>query len=216
MNIYVISDLHFGHENILKFERTRFSNIEEHDAFIIESINKVVKVTDILWILGDIGNLDKVRLLNGQKKLIMGNHDKKSKQEYLGFFAEVYNTPIYLNKRVVLSHEPIQVNHSVLNVHGHLHGSILDSINYLNVSVTQVDYYPVNIDKFASMLEKLPKESTNFLEEWYSNLYKFTIIGRNDVVTDTNGRILLEQSKSHRENMKKDYKGFVVNLFEEE
>ena len=34
---YFISDLHIRHENMLRFNNQLFSNIEEHDAAILEN-----------------------------------------------------------------------------------------------------------------------------------------------------------------------------------
>lgn len=197
MAIYFISDTHFGDKGIIKHERTLFENIEEHDQFIINAINKVVKPTDELWILGDIGQPDKLRLMNGRKYLILGNHDKRPMKEYLGYFAAVYNTPIYLTQRVVLSHYPIPVEEGILNVHGHLHGSKLDLMNYLNISLHMIDYKPIPERQLHEFAATLPKANTRFLEEWYANYYKFNTL-RSDVVTNPEGRILLKESKRLR------------------
>lgn len=204
MNKYIISDPHFGHDNILKLERPQFATIEEHDAYIINQINKIVKLTDTLYILGDIGNIDKARLLNGRKIMIKGNHDKRNLTEFESVFAEVYDTPIYLTPKLVLSHEPIQVNTSVLNVHGHLHGARLESTNHFNVSAALVNYTPITYEEIATMAGKLPKEKTRFLEEWYADKYVFTTNPRHDVVMDSHNRILLQQTKDFREKLYKE------------
>lgn len=216
MRVFFISDPHFGHKNILKFERTEFQTIEEHDAFIVEQINKTVKLTDLLYILGDVGNSDKIRLLNGRKILIMGNHDARSKREYETYFSEVYETPVYYNKRVLLSHHPVPVTSDILNIHGHLHGSYLASNNHLNVSAAMVRYRPVGLDVLGNKVAALPKNNTNFLEEWYADLYTFTNHEkRTDIVTDNNGRVLVKESLKLRETIKTDSKGFALNVFEE-
>lgn len=200
MAIYFISDTHFSDRGIIKHERTLFENVEEHDQFIIDSINKVVKPTDELWILGDIGNVHLVSYINGRKYLLMGNHDKRSRKEYLGYFAEVYDHPLYISNRVVLSHHPIPVTEGTLNVHGHLHGSTLDSSNHFNISIHMVNYRPVRIDIINSMVGKLNKDNTRFLEEWYADQYLFTT-ARSDVVTNPEGRILLKESKRLRADL---------------
>ena len=84
MNKFFTSDLHFGHKNILRFAKPRpFSTIEEHDQAIIDNWNSVVKQEDDVYIIGDISlNLsaeeieNKLKALNGNKYLILGNHDK--------------------------------------------------------------------------------------------------------------------------------------------
>lgn len=51
---YFISDLHFGHRNILRFDCRPFSTIEEHDEYLINQWNDTVGADDDVWILGDI------------------------------------------------------------------------------------------------------------------------------------------------------------------
>lgn len=53
---WFISDVHFGHRALLQTERNEFKDTEEHDNFIVDSINNYVKKTDKLYILGDVGN----------------------------------------------------------------------------------------------------------------------------------------------------------------
>jgi len=80
---YFISDLHFGHRNILRFDCRPFSTIEEHDEYIINQWNDVVGVDDDVWILGDISwysalkTVNIMKRLNGKKHLCIGNHDHK-------------------------------------------------------------------------------------------------------------------------------------------
>lgn len=131
--IYLISDFHFGHENILRFERHQFHSIAEHDQTILDLWKKSIFTDDIVYFLGDFGtlndeNTEVFRNLSGKKIMLVGNHDVKAKSYYaLRYkFDEVIDTPMFLCKRIVLSHEPIKVNDDVINVHGHLHNAKLD------------------------------------------------------------------------------------------
>lgn len=212
---YFISDLHFDHKNILKFERVEFKTIEDHNEFIIASINSVVTKLDTLYILGDIGDdLGLIKRINGRKILIMGNHDKKSKDLYKGYFDEVYNHPLYISRRVILSHIPVPVTSGTLNVHGHLHGSYLDSNNHFNVSAMLINYRPVSLKVIDIKMSKLEKESVKFLEEWYAHMYVF-MQNRTDVVYDENGLIKLEESIKLRDSLKHDSLGYVIDCVEE-
>lgn len=198
--IYFISDLHFGHQTIRNVERFEFETIEEHDKKLVEIINSVVKDTDTLYILGDIGNIEPVRLINGRKILIKGNHDKMSRNKYLGYFAEVYDYPVYFNRRVLLSHEPHPVEDHILNIHGHLHGSVLDSKNHLNLSAAMVDYKPMSENDIQKHIAELPKANRKFLQEWFADLYVFSDTKRfnDDVIMDENNKVKLKETIEHR------------------
>lgn len=184
--IYFISDFHFGHKNILNFERNQFNTIEEHDQYIISMYNKIVKRDDTCYILGDLGAagfrvseaylIECFKQLNGHKIIILGNHDRYSKSFYRGLYGvkEVYDHPIYISKRIALSHDPIKVDDDVLNIHGHLHNATLTLPNYITVSAHLIDYKPMSYKKIMNKLSKIPKCSKRFMEEWYAEYYNFT------------------------------------------
>lgn len=181
--IYFISDLHFGHSNIINFERKQFKNIEEHDKYIINKYNEIVKKDDTAYILGDLGAagygcgreylIDCFKQLRGNKIIVMGNHDGYSVNFYktLNGVIDVFNHPLYLTKRIVLSHIPVKVNDDVINVHGHLHGAILSLDNYVCVSAHMINYKPLPLKRIMNKLYNIPKESIKFGEEWYADFY---------------------------------------------
>ena len=103
MNTWIISDTHFGHENIIKYCNRPFSSVEEMDARMIKLWNNVVKKNDIVYHLGDFGVGNKeyiskiVSKLNGRIFLILGNHDSHPVKWYYDCgFARVYDKPIIL------------------------------------------------------------------------------------------------------------------------
>lgn len=223
MAVYVISDTHFGHENILKFERRNFKTIQEHDEYIISLWNKTIHKTDTVYHLGDVG-LTKtgyletiIPRLNGYKILIMGNHDRKgcskARFERMGF-NEVHPEPVYYTPKVLLSHEPSMEalnNPFVINIHGHLHCSKLSLDNFYNVNCFFTDYKPVRIDKYVRLTETMPKREEKFLEEWYAKYYVFTnTTERNDVITDEDGHIQYENTLKYRFSKSIDYDGEIV------
>lgn len=85
MKIYLITDTHFGHENIIKY-CNRPKNFEK---IIFDNLTKIEK-NSILIHLGDFAfkkveywanKFSKVKSF--KKWLIKGNHDKKSNSWYL-------------------------------------------------------------------------------------------------------------------------------------
>lgn len=150
---WLISDTHFAHSNILKYEAAYrpFNTIEEHDRALIDNWNKVVAPNDLVYHLGDVamgkGHLWKIAHCNGRKRLVLGNHDVDDATEYLKHFEKLYGA-----KRLhqfMLTHIPVRHDHHkvIVNLHGHIHSNKLDSLTHYNCSVEAHDLAPVNLDK---------------------------------------------------------------------
>ena len=80
--VWLTSDTHFGHENIIKYCDRPFSSVEEMDRTMIDNWNARVGEDDIVFHLGDFAlSKGKARIpeivaeLNGTIHLILGNHD---------------------------------------------------------------------------------------------------------------------------------------------
>lgn len=121
-NIWIISDTHLSHENILKFTDSRtgnlirghlFDNIAQMDEYILEKWNSVVKPGDIVYHLGDVFMGDRERFkkqwpkFNGSKRLIVGNHDDIKFLSSGGFFAKVQMWRMFPEFGLMLSHVPL-------------------------------------------------------------------------------------------------------------
>ena len=79
--VFFTADMHFGHENVIKFDKRPFETVEEMDAELIRRWNAKVGKGDLVYVLGDMiwktRNNDAdtlIRSLNGQIILIKGNH----------------------------------------------------------------------------------------------------------------------------------------------
>ena len=142
--IYLTSDTHFNHANILKYEPiTRpFETIEEMNETIISNWNKTVKEEDIVYVLGDffMGKLDEIEniynRLNGKIILIRGNHDTKNRLAYyeeLGVEIKDIEYISYKGRFFILCHFPIaseefmqmvrRDNSEVVVLYGHIHSN---------------------------------------------------------------------------------------------
>lgn len=63
-------------------------------------------------------------------------------------FDEVYEGPIMINEKLILSHEPLGVNWA-FNIHGHVHNGEMYSDNYhCNVCADIIDYTPINLNQW--------------------------------------------------------------------
>ena len=162
-SIWFYSDPHFSDEE-MKYIRKNYIGDEEQ----VKRINSKVGKNDTLIILGDIGSIEPVRKLRGYKVLIMGNHDAGARNYYRqngfidrqhlgedgkyhwndgdnGLFDEVYEGPLFISDRILLSHEPIDFPFA-LNIHGHDHSSWYQKDNmHYNVCAEHIDYTPINL-----------------------------------------------------------------------
>ena len=154
--IFVIADLHFGHEKCCStFKRDdgkalrEFACADEMNGELIRRWNTLVRPEDKVYCLGDIciskRFLPLVARLQGSKRLIRGNHDIFPTRLYLEYFKEVYASRAI--DKILMTHIPVHPqtlgSRFELNVHGHLHSASLNDSRYLNVSVEQTDFYPL-------------------------------------------------------------------------
>lgn len=173
-DIFVTSDTHFRHANILKFTDSatgalirgdRFADVDAMDEHMIERWNLVVKPGDIVYHLGDvvIGDREWFKKnwprLNGSKRLIVGNHDDVPFLAAGGFFKKVSMWRMFPEFGLMLSHVPLHASSLrrgapndpdapvLLNVHGHIHQNPSPEGPYRNVSVEVTDYTPMNIEE---------------------------------------------------------------------
>lgn len=145
--VWVISDTHFGDKQ-LKSGLNRPTDDE-----LVALINSKVGKKDTLLILGDVGNTSYVEKLKGYKILVMGNHDsgvtnyKKSETNKL--FDEVYEGPVIVGEKLILSHEPINVDWA-FNIHGHVHDvKHKNDSHHFNVCSDVVGYVPINLNQLV-------------------------------------------------------------------
>lgn len=163
-NVFIVSDTHFGHQNICKFTKgdgtklRPWDDVADMDEFMVDAWNSVVRPSDKVYHLGDVvinrKALGIVGRLNGKKRLIRGNHDIFSTREYMQYFDEIYGVRVLAD--MILSHIPLH-EQSVTqrfncNVHGHLHSVDLPSVNHLCVCVERTDFRPIDLDEVRARI----------------------------------------------------------------
>ena len=171
-DIWVVSDTHFNHANILRFTdsksgdliRPGFADVQEMNELMIQRWNEVVRPGDKVYHLGDVvmGTDQESWMkrhwprLMGQKRLIVGNHDNIKMLASGGFFAKVEMWRVFSEFGLILTHVPIHDSGlyrgagegaQMLNVHGHIHQNASPKGPYRNVSVEAINYTPINIEK---------------------------------------------------------------------
>lgn len=118
-SVWFTSDLHIGHDSVIKFSQRPFKDSQEMSEYIREKWNLKVKPEDQVIVVGDVYfYLDKNQIkdylssLNGKKILIRGNHDRKSREMYaIGFDLVCEEMSMTIaNERVTISHYPFRIN----------------------------------------------------------------------------------------------------------
>lgn len=157
--IWLTADLHFGHKNILKYAPRRKEKLyawakahnkivtDENivsimDEWLIDLWNSTVSKIDNVYILGDFSfksaeeNRKLLDKLNGNKFLVLGNHDGNSdtlhdKFKYIKSMAELKLRDYQSGEDTVcleMSHFPMRswnrMEHGTIQVHGHCHNSM--------------------------------------------------------------------------------------------
>lgn len=185
MTVWFRSDDHFGHEKVAGLRG--FDSTDEHDETLIERHNAKVKVNDVVYFLGDLSAgsagatrnaLDNIRLMNGRKRLIAGNHDpihpmNRDAHKWFPEFMEVFESVAPFGRvsvegtRALLSHFPYEVDRAIPRymayrlrdeghwlLHGHLHsGEQRTSHREIHVGLDAWDLAPVGSDQIRPMME---------------------------------------------------------------
>ena len=163
-NVYVISDTHFNHFNIINLCHRPYKSGEEMNDKMINSWNAIVRPQDVIIHLGDLiftkGASEEIKKiikrLNGRKILVAGNHDRKSYSFYMSagieFICESFRW-FYNDKQIMFIHSPHDIDPSILKkvdyiIHGHSHQnspfiSKVKKTTFINVSVEQIQYKPI-------------------------------------------------------------------------
>lgn len=168
--IYITSDLHLGHENVIKYSHRPFSSVEEMNATIIDNWNSRIKSNDEVFLLADFTLQSKISaekyfsMLNGKIFVTetQRHHDRNWLKKIPYFSrtgAEVrYIPPIYeikyQKKYFVLSHFPLmswnKFHNGSFNLHGHSHGNIPDTPRFIDIGVDSWSFYPTTLDQIVS------------------------------------------------------------------
>ena len=144
-SIWIYSDPHFNDEESKALRKNYVGDDEQ-----VKRINSKVGRVDTIIFLGDLGDPEYIKKIRGYKILIMGNHEKGA-SNYQGLFNEVYEGPLMINDRLLLSHEPVNVPACIFNIHGHDHSYQVADENHLNLCAEHIDYTPVS---FSELIKK--------------------------------------------------------------
>lgn len=163
--MFIISDLHLSHTNIIKYCNRPFKTVEEMNEHIIEKWNSVVSNDDTVCVVGDfyLGDKDKLKeivsRLNGTKILMKGNHDRFSTKFYIECgFSKVHTRKIVYfydkdNYTIALSHWPNRIADltqvKCYSGHTHSYNKLVNEekrTNHWNINAEALEYIPLKIE----------------------------------------------------------------------
>lgn len=178
MNLY-ISDLHFGHSNVIHFDNRPFSDREEMDRALIERWNSRVYADDHVYIAGDFcyrsGNTADwyLRQLRGHKHLIIGNHDGDmlKNKNAMAYFESVDKMMHIVDdgRHICICHFPIAewngCHKGHWHIYGHIHGRKNETYEFmrkrdraLNAAACINNYTPCSFDELIQNNQRHQEE----------------------------------------------------------
>lgn len=186
--LFLTSDFHAYHENIIKFCDRPFENKQIMTEILINNWNSTVNPDDIVFHLGDFcwsGSWNPIlEQLNGKKYFILGNHCRKNfKDSYLKHIEGIYEqmTLLINNKIVYLNHFPfLCFPEDHIQCFGHVHlsktkntGKDFKRCQYLlpnqyDVGVDFNNYAPVSWNKIYERIQFQIDNNVNCLY-WINN-----------------------------------------------
>ena len=229
--IWFTSDLHAHHNKIIEICKRPTTPEEHNDWLVKEVINKYVQRKHSLYILGDVSMAKKseaekfIDRLNGNKHLILGNHDKQIHNSTK--FSEITQIKDFtyskerLNIHIVLCHFPLaswnRKIYGSFNLFGHCHCKFENKGLSYDVGVDRIGFWkPSNLYEICEIMYERYKT----IEDWNkTNVLDMKniayVICCNDypmfvVINDDNcAHIKLELLKrAHFEKLKHDFTSF--------
>ena len=162
--IFFVSDTHFCHENIIKYCRRPFKDIEENDEELIRRWNEKVPKDGIVFHLGDVafGNTNRVdeilKRLNGKIYLVIGNHDWRRIVNDHKWRFELMTQQINMKigkRHVILNHYPMlcfsgawRGEDATYQLFGHVHTSPYtdEGLDQQRLKMLFTSQYDVGVD----------------------------------------------------------------------
>lgn len=173
MKTFLTSDLHFFHENVIKFCNRPYGSVEQMNYELIRNWNNVVGPEDHVWVLGDVSfgkkqeTEDILVQLQGVKHLIQGNHDRKGRCQDLDWSRHFVQQHQYhllrLGKvgKAVLCHFPLESwERGWYHFHGHWHtlagDTSLHKWRRWDVGVDNNNYTPILFEDAMKRADAIP------------------------------------------------------------
>lgn len=159
-HVWFISDMHFGHRNIINWCRREFKNTKTMHQRLISNWNFHVGHYDRVFCLGDFGDFRHFKKLNGKITLVKGNHDNKQwNKQYIIQYRDL---------KFLALHDPDSRDTSwfdgdwIIHGHTHINSPFIDiSRKRVNVSVEVINYTPISMEEIYTIVQESKNYNTN-------------------------------------------------------
>ena len=205
-NIYLTSDLHWGHDREFIWKVRGYNSVEEMNEEQVRKWNEIIAEEDDVYILGDVmlgesNNIEYLKRLKGNIHIVLGNHDTANREKMyreLPNVVEVAEVGIrlkYKKHHFVMTHYPMMTGNlekeslkqMSLNLYGHTHqtSNFYNDMPFMyHVGVDSHNGYPVLLDDIIEEMYAKVKECKEFLDEDQSRcgkcVYEVLVCGEND------------------------------------
>lgn len=176
MTVFFTADTHFGHSNVIRYDKRPFRDVTEMNETLIKNWNRVVGPTDTVYHLGDVSILrpEKTReilySLNGKIFLIRGNHDKAAEHKLCASRFEWIKDYFFLGLnggiKIALMHYAMRVwdrkHYGSWHLYGHSHGKLppADGTLAVDVGVDSWNYTPVSLEQIKDVMLRVSRSQS--------------------------------------------------------
>ena len=177
------SDEHYGHQNVLKFCKRPYANLEDMREGLIQNHNSVVKKGDLVYHNGDmfwrtvpVHEAESIILrLNGQHFYVNGNHDEliernKSIASLFVWRKDIAKLKFKDKPNIILCHYAMRVwegsHRGDWHLYGHSHNGLSRSVQGVtkeesplsfDVGVDAHNMFPISLEEVALRMEDIKK-----------------------------------------------------------
>lgn len=167
--LYLTSDEHYHHKNILVYQNRPFNSVEEMDQTLITNHNSIVKDHDSVIHIGDFSFgksqdfLKTALKLNGTHYFMDGSHDRSLREFFKPKLGQEINTNLKIillpklfeftfnGEKIVLCHYSLKKwwasHYGSFHFYGHSHGKDKNPLpNSRDIGVDTTNFFPILIE----------------------------------------------------------------------
>lgn len=171
--VFLISDTHFGHKNIIKYTNRPFLDVEQMNKVLVNNWNKVVGKDGSVIFLGDLAFHSRYEYWLEQLNYcnlcwIKGNHDDDAP-------GMIDNLTIKIDGyTLLLTHEPVGIpsRFNIWNIHGHTHNKLSymrGNVKQVSVCVENINFQPISLIKIIKDIEE-NENGENGIQDEFSRI----------------------------------------------